>query len=454
MVGGIVFTLRKYNHYLPVIKNFFAYAVGNAILRAVTAVIAFMNLHVFTLAQFGVLGLVNSFVGMFPNFLNWGIRQAFGLEYFHLNSISRRIMLNHAIIIYLLIAIPLLTICLFNIPFINQTIFLNQATKSIIFVALIYCFIQFFSELYLQVLRYQMRAGLLTFVQLGAAVLSIATNIFLVFYLGWGILGAVCANTIGILAISVWAFWQYFSSKTHCFLPTTQVFAKTAQSLLITGFPFIPNILFTWILSSGNRWLLAHLTNTENAGIYTLADMVGQIFNLCILYPMSGSYIPYMLQQFTEKPNSHGVLEQQNQKFMWIAMVVMTFLVSIATVAAFWIGPSILPKSYLGSLNYIWFILMGYVFMLGTYFSSCYLLYYKKTWLLLGITVSSALTNIMLNFLFIPFLSIYGSVLASLVAYILFFVLNILATNKLCFNVWQILLSRRHPDIPNDRHAS
>lgn len=419
---------QKYKNYLPVIKSFFAYAVGNAILRAVTAIIAFMSLHIFTLAEFGVLGLVNSFVGIFPNFLNWGIRQAFGLEYFHLNSTSRRIMLNHAIIIYLLIAIPLLILCLFNIPRINQTIFLNQATKSIIFVALIYCFIQFFSELYLQVLRYQMRAGLLTFVQLGAAVLSIATNIFLVFYLHWGILGAICANTIGILAISIWAFWQYFRNKTHLFLSNIQSLSNTAQTLLVTGFPFIPNILFTWILSSGNRWMLAYLTGTENAGIYTLADMVGQIFNLCILYPMSGSYIPYMLQQFAQQSDEHQKLEKQNQKIMWITMAIVTVGVSLATGIAFWIGPRILPPSYLKSLNYIWFILMGYVFMLGTYFSSCYLLYRKKTWLLLGITLISAITNIILNFLLIPLFSIYGSVLASLISYVVFFVLNIRIT--------------------------
>ena len=239
----------------------------------------------------------------------------------------------------------------------------------------------------------------------------------------------MCANTIGILAISTWAFWHYIRQKTHYFLSNTQELTQTAQALLLTGFPFIQNILFTWILSSGNRWMLANLVGTQNAGIYTLADMVGQMFNLCILYPMSGSYIPYMLQQFTQQPNNHAVLEKQNQKIMWIAMAIMTAGISLATAVAFWLGPSILPPSYLPSLNYIWFILMGYVFMLGTYFSSCYLLYRKKTWLLLSITIISALTNIILNFLLIPLFSIYGSVFASLVAYTVFFVLNVRATN-------------------------
>jgi O-antigen/teichoic acid export membrane protein len=420
--------LTKYREYLPVITNFFAYAIGSVMLRAATAIIAFMSLRIFTPAEFGVLALVNNFVGIFPNILNPGIRQAFGLEYFHLTSRERRTVLNHAIFTYLIIAIPSLIICFYSLDFINKIIFLNGATRTIIVIALIYCFIQFFSELYLQILRYQMRALLLTTVQLCAAVLSIITNIILVFYLHWGITGAICANTIGIAALSLWGLWQYFRHQTNLFWSSDQLTAH-AKSLLVLGFPFVPNILFAWLLSSGNRWLLAYLTNMETVGIYALADMVGQMFNLCILYPMSGSYIPYMLQQFAQHPERARELEVQNRKAMWISMAVMTVCITLATGVAFIFGPSILPPKYLQALNYIWFILLGYIFLMGTYFSSCYLLYRKKTWLLLGITAISALVNVLLNLLFIPYFSIYGSVFASLMAYILFFVLNIKATS-------------------------
>jgi len=426
--------LKKLEEYLPVIKSFFAYAVGNAILRAVTAIIAFMSLHIFSPAEFGVLALVNNFVGIFPNILNPGIRQAFGLEYFHLDSAGRRTVLNHAIITYLVFSVPILAICFFKIDFINNYIFLGSATKTIIAVALVYSFIQFFSELYLQVLRYQMRAVLLTIVQLGAAGLAISTNIFLVFYLHWGILGAICANTIGIAAISLWGLRQYFRHKTNGFWRVDQLSAH-AKSLLKIGFPFVPNILFAWLLSSGNRWLLAYFTDMETVGIYALADMVGQMFNLCVLYPMSGSYIPYMLQQFAKYPEKARDLEARNKKVMWITMGITTVLISFGTVLAFIIGPHILPTKYLAALNYIWFILMGYVFFMGTYFSSCYLLYRKKTWLLLGINIVAAVINVLLNIALIPLFSIYGSVIALLIAYGLFFMLNIRAA----FNAQQSL---------------
>lgn len=422
--------LTKYREYLPVITNFFAYAIGSVMLRAATAIIAFMSLRIFTPAEFGVLALVNNFVGIFPNILNPGIRQAFGLEYFHLNSRERRTVLNHAIFTYLIIAIPFLIICFYSLDFINKIIFLGGATRTIIVIALIYCFLQFFSELYLQILRYQMRALLLTTVQLCAAALSIITNVILVFYLHWGITGAICANTIGIAALNLWGLWQYFRHQTNLFWSKHQLITN-ARSLLVLGFPFIPNILFAWLLSSGNRWLLAYLTNMETVGIYALADMVGQMFNLCILYPMSGSYIPYMLQQFAQHPDQAQKLEAQNRKAMWWTMGVTAVLMTLCTIFAHIFGPYILPQNYVPALKYIWFILMGYVFLMGTYFSSCYLLYRKKTWLLLGTTAISAVVNVLLNLLLIPFFSIYGSVFASLMAYVLFFILNIKATSAI-----------------------
>jgi O-antigen/teichoic acid export membrane protein len=275
-----------------------------------------------------------------------------------------------------------------------------------------------------------MRALLLTAVQLGAAALSILVNIFLVFYLRWGILGAICANTFGIFVISLWGCWQYFRHKAHNFVKIDLTLNSAARSLLITGFPFIPNILLAWILSSGNRWLLSYLTTMDHVGIFSLADMVGQMFNLCVLYPLSGSYVPYMLQQFTQHPARAREIDRQNRKIMWLAMGAMTLVISLGVLLAYNIGPFVLPARFLPALTYMWFILLGYIFYMGTYFSSCYLLYRKKTWLLLGVTIISAIINIVLNLVLIPLFSVWGCVFAALIAYILFFVLNLQATSR------------------------
>ena len=418
-----------YKQHAHIIRNFVAYSLGSIVQRSITAVTSLLALRIISPAQFGLLSLINQFMFLAPIFLNLGLRQAFWLEYFHIKSKERRHLINYVILIYLIIALPLLIFSFFNISLINRYLFLNQASYILIAIALLYSFIHFFSELYLQVLRNQMNAIRLTLIQLSAACLTIVLNIIFVFYYQLGITGVVLSNLAGITLVTLIGSFHYVSCNTHCYFLRKDI-TKQAKYLFILGFPFIPNILFSWILSSGDRWVLVYLTNMKLVGIYALADMVGQIFNMCILYPMNATYIPYMLNKYAKHPDKINEIEKQNRKNMWYAMGITAVLITIGTLIAFIIGPYILPHKYLESLNYIWFILLGYVFFMGTYFSSCILVFKKRIWLLLGINTIAASTNIILNLILIPSFKIYGCVTATTIAYLMLFCLNIRNTNK------------------------
>jgi len=422
-------TFKQYKKYIPIIKNFLAYSLGSVVQRSITAITSLLALRIISPSKFGLLSLINQFMFLLPIFLNLGLRQAFWLEYFHIKSAERRTLINYIILIYLIIAVPLLFFSFLNVKTINRYFFLNQASYAIIIAAISYSFIQFFSELYLQVLRNQMNAIRLTIIQLTAALLTITLNVILVFYYCIGIIGIVLSNLAGITLIALIGFYHYFQCNTHCYIIRKNL-TKQAKYLLILGFPFIPNILFSWILSSGDRWILAYITDMKTVGIYALADMVGQIFNMCILYPMNATYIPYMLNQYAKHTDKINEIEKQNRKNMWYAMVTTFILITIGTLVASILGPYILPPKYLESLNYIWFILIGYVFFMGTYFSSCILVFKKRIWLLLGINTIAASTNIILNLILIPSFKIYGCVTATMISYIIFFYLNLNASKK------------------------
>ena len=402
--------------------------MGSILLRGITAITSLLTLYIFTPSEFGLLSIIQQFMLIFPIFLNLGLRQAFWMEYFHKDSIQRRNLINRIILIYLTISIPFIIICFFYEHILNEIIFFGKATYVMITAALIYSFIQFFSELYLQVLRNQTRAILLTLLQISAALIAIIMNLILVFWLKFGIVGVIIANTCSITFIACYGFYHYLKCNTHCYISRHKL-TKHARYLFILGFPFIPNILFSWILSSGDRWILAYLTDMEHVGIYALADMAGQLFNMCILYPMNASYIPYMLNKYAKEKNIHSI-EKQNIKNMWVTMLIMGILVTLGTLFAFMVAPYVLPPKYLQSLNYIWIILMGYVFFMGTYFSSCILVFKKKTWNILGMNAIAAGTNIILNLLFIPSFGIYGCTIATLFSYILFFYLNLKGAKK------------------------
>lgn len=422
-------SLLAFRSYLPLIKNFFTYVAGAAVLRAVTGITAIMALRVLSPAEFGSLALVNTFVSLFPIFLNWGLRQALWLEYFHLDERERWQTINELIALYLVIAVPIITVSFFYIPVIKNVFFRDSVSTAVVIVALVYCFIQFFSELYIQLLRNQFRARALTLLQVGAACCAILANLFLVFFCGFKVLGAILANTIGIGVVAVAGVVYYLREEGHSF--HFKNFLFRAKYLFMLGLPFVPNILFASVLSSGNRWLLAYLSSMDQVGLYALADLFGQAFVMCILTPLSSAYVPHMLDQYTKNKDNLMPIEKRNFTLMWIVMAAMLVCITLGTFALAYVGPYFLPVRYLQSIKYVWWILLANTLLLGTYFSSCLLVFYKKSWHIVGMSIGAGVIQILFGFALIPHLGIAGALCAQICAYAIFFYLNYVGAKKL-----------------------
>ena len=247
----------------------------------------------------------------------------------------------------------------------------------------------------------------------------------------WDILGVVVSNLVGIsFLIGAAAIDYYLRVRTRPFGQLIDLGNHT-RSLLWLGVPFIPNILLTWALSSSDRWLLAYLDGLESVGIYALADTATQVFQLVVLAPLSASYIPQMLRAYAEKKNNFLEIEHTNIRTMWYAMGIAGVGVTLATCGGYIVGPYILPTHYLQSLKYVWLILLGNVFFMGTYFNSTYLVYSKRIWLTVSLSMSATLCNVVLNCALIPIAGIMGCTLATTISNALFFVLHMVIHRRL-----------------------
>ncbi len=68
---------------------------------------------------------MNTFIGALPIFLNLGLRQAFGLDYFHINNQTRKIILSDIIYTYLICCLPILILYFLNLKNINNYVSLT-----------------------------------------------------------------------------------------------------------------------------------------------------------------------------------------------------------------------------------------------------------------------------------------------------------------------------------------
>lgn len=413
-----------------VIKDFFIYSLGSILLKgsnyALVPLIAFR----LTVQEFGLLSLINNFITITAIILGFGLRQVVSIEFFHHDSLGQKKLINEVITLYIILSVPLLLLALIFFAPIKQLLFESQISTFIFVTSLLTCFITFFNELFLQVLRYKARSMLLTKIQLHATLISTILKIFFLYVCSLTIAGIIVGNFLGLSVIGCYGIYYY--RKKVSFLKNDILSQKAkVANYLKCGLPFIPSVLFSWILASSDRWILAQYTNLHNVGLYSFVDTFSQIFQLFILYPLIGAYFPYIIKQFVAHPHNSWIIESKNRKIMWIIMGCSAFSIALLYIIGRPVLLFLTPTKYHESLRYIVPLLLGQVLLMGTNFLNCYLQYLKKIYYIVGLIGIPAILNILLNFALVPSLKVSGCVVATLVSYLCYFILTWFASSRI-----------------------
>ena len=414
--------LRENFPKLSVIITFSTYAFGSLLLRGISIIILPLIMRQLTPTDYGILSLITAFHTIGTAILGLGLRQVLSLEYFHHKDAEKKHLITELLLLYTLIAIPSI---LFFWPFrlfLISYLFFDGITVIQLLPVVINLFLFFYAELFYQLLQYAQQARLLTFLQIAIALLTSGASLYAVWHLHAGITGILWAQCIGQLCASSIAGIYFL---THIYIHS--VAKKATKKLgyyLRYGAPFIPGIICSWVLASSDRWMLGYYCNMEEVGIYAVADLFAQIFNSMILVPWSGSYLPYIMKRYKKNESSLHIIEQQNQRTMWMSLWLLAAMIIIGFVLSKPLLYWILPATYHNALSYVPILLFGQLFLLGNYFVSSFIQFKKCTFFLAIALAIPALLNITLNALLIPLCSIYGASVATLISYGIYFMIT------------------------------
>jgi O-antigen/teichoic acid export membrane protein len=404
----------------PLVKNFFIYSCGSLLLRGISLFLAPITMHILAPQDYGIIALANSFVSILTVFIGLGLRQAFSIEYFHCNTKQRKIMINNIILIYLIFSTPLIIFFSFFPSLINKFVFVGNAPNTLIFLSLAYSFLYFFVEFFYQQLTYRAQALKMTLIQISVALTIIGCNILFLCWLKWGVLSLMTGQVIGLVIVCIIALKSYLQKACHIYI-NIQKCTRTCGNYLKLGLPFIPGMLCGWIFSSSDRLILAQYGSMRDVGIYSIASVFGQLFQMLILFPTSRAYIPAVLKKFSENKNNLLSVEQWNRRNMVLSMTGLVILISVGYLMCKPILQIILPARYQPAIEYIWMILMGYIFLLGEYFASIFVIFNKKATFQATSLIVPSIVNVLLNILLIPYLNITGCVIATVISSMIYF---------------------------------
>lgn len=189
--------------------------------------------------------------------------------------------------------------------------------------------------------------------------------------------------------------------------------------------PLIPHYLSQSILSQSDRIMISKLCTVSDVGIYSLSYTLSTLM-IIVNNAVMNIFSPWIYTCIKEKKlNKIG----KNSYYLLVIIAIFNLFVII-------VAPEVIsifaPPSYKESIWVIPPVTMSVFFMFMYSMFANFSFYYEKTTLIMFASVLAAISNILLNAIFIPIFGYIAAAYTTLICYILFDLFHYLLMRNIC----------------------
>lgn len=425
-------------------RHYFWYTLGSFISQCGYICLVLIMIRVLPPQEIGFFSLFTSSIFLCSTLISFGLRQLFFIEFFHVDAFQKRFLINDIIMLYLMCAVPLLSVVWLVHSAINNYFFAGLATPSIFACMLIQIFLTFFTELLYQALVYRMQSAYVALLKITSTCILVGSTLGMFFLNTHStILPVIVAQTASLIFVACCGVYEYLQHSLHTYSSPVRTL-KNAAGYLRAGAPFLPAVTAGWLLTSCNKWMLSWYGDLAAVALYSVADYVTPVFNMLILYPLGSSYVPLLLHSFAKDDADIYVLERRNRRLMW-ALLGGLFIVGTV---GYYIGAPyialIMPAYYEQSLTGAYWIAMAQCILAGTYFLTAILQFTKQTWMLAASITAAAVYAATSAWLFIPYFGINGCYMSIVTAQMFYFIILFFAGKRVVRNEMRVRAAVHH----------
>ena len=189
--------------------------------------------------------------------------------------------------------------------------------------------------------------------------------------------------------------------------------------------PLVPHYLSTVILNSSDRIMIERYVGKSEAGIYNLAYSVSLImflFNIAFMQ----STAPWMYKK----------IKQKKENDISIIGYISLILIALLNLMLILVAPEVIkifaPKEYYAAIWIVPPVAMSVYYMYFYDLFSKFAFYYEKTKVVFIASVSGAVLNILLNYIFIRQYGYIAAGYTTLVCYIVYSIAHYILMKKIC----------------------
>jgi len=408
-------------------KAFSFYSLSNAISAITSFVILAFYTKYLPPSDFGKISLIWIFVIIASILIDCRLNTAFSIKFYKVSR-EENIKNIYTIFLYNLIIFSLVYFVFLSYPSLFQKILKIEMITSDLNIIFFLILFMIFGNFYTNFLMVAQKPKSYFFIKLSFNVILVISSLVFLVVLREGYVSYLKAFLISYFAVSVIGLRYFFINYKPC--KKSIISVSNLKDLLKLGIPLVPAGLMLMLLTWADRYILNLYVSLAIVGIYTVGYKFSGIINSFVVTPFGQALSPMVFKQFAKSRDEYKKTMSRVFKYYWL---VMSTLVIGYFVVLKEIYQLIINVKYIEGYNIIAIVLFGIILWGATNLLGATVIMKEKTGKMFLFTSISVLVNIGLNFIFIPTYGMYGAAVATLLSYILQFIMVFVYSQKLVF---------------------
>lgn len=236
----------------------------------------------------------------------------------------------------------------------------------------------------------------------------------ILFFIGFGVFGAAISYVMS--AIGMFLFSLYFLHRNYPDLFSLKAKEKPDKEIINYSFPLLLTGILVLVIAWTDLTMLGYFKTPNEVGIYSVAITTA---SLMFVLPSAiiSLFLPIITELYSKKQNKQ-IIELYKRVSRWIFLVNFPIMLIMLAFSKK-IIQIIFGQDYVLGASALSILSFGYLIYSMSYTSGNVISMIKKTKPIFFITLSFALTNIILNFILIPRYSLYGAAIATSTSFLI-----------------------------------
>jgi O-antigen/teichoic acid export membrane protein len=267
--------------------------------------------------------------------------------------------------------------------------------------------------------------------KISMTIINIALSLIFITILDMKWEGRILGISLSFLIFTIIGIFILYKNN----LIESKININSIKNSLNFGLPLVPHSIAGIFLSMSDRIFIANMLDVSSVGIYAIAFQISSAISI-IMLSINQAWAPNLNEKLNSNPTFAEKVKIVKQTYkIAIIMIIITIIFILFSPLIY--NLFINEKFYAG-VSITIFLSIAFLFK-GFYFLvTNYIFFLKKTKYLSMITILSSIIISVLNYFLIPKFGIMGSSIATLICWILQFLIVFYLANKLYKMPWSL----------------